>query len=33
MVDQAYERHFTYLTTTPIRVMFPEDECEGCSGN
>lgn len=30
---KAYERHFTYLTTTPIRVLFPEGECEGCSGN
>ena len=30
MVEQAYERHFTYLTTTPIRELFPEDN-EGCT--
>ena len=30
MLEQAYERHFTYLTTTPIRELFPEDAVDGC---
>lgn len=27
--SKAYERHFTYLTTTPIRELFPEDAVDG----